>query len=142
MEGERKGKLCPHKWLPGSAVAHLPLIPTPRLTFASSFLCSCLPVSPPILPLFPASSLTLSPPRAHVCTAGTRSRGAGHAYLFLDIFGPPRKREIHPTSARSSRRTRLADVQRVSETKGGKGEKGVEEALGRMRLIVTDRPRS
>lgn len=47
------GGLCPHKWLPGSAVAHLPLIPTPRLTFASSFLCS------PYLPV----PLPLSPPR-------------------------------------------------------------------------------
>nr|KAF7420350.1 hypothetical protein H0235_010647 [Vespula pensylvanica] len=27
-----EGGLCPHKWLPGSAVAHLPLIPTPSLT--------------------------------------------------------------------------------------------------------------
>lgn len=44
--GPIEGGLCPHKWLPGSAVAHLPLIPTPGLTFASSFLSSPLPLTP------------------------------------------------------------------------------------------------
>lgn len=110
-----EGELCPHKWLPGSAVAHLPLIPTPRLTFASSFLCSsCLPENPS---LFPAPSLTLSPPTAHVYIAGTGQR-AGHAYLFLDIFGPPR--EIH-TCTRSS--TNTTCIRRVSRDSRERVEK-------------------
>lgn len=61
--GPSTGGLCPHKWLPGSAVAHLPLIPTPGLTFASSFLCSCfpLPLDTPWPPLFLSSSAPPSP---------------------------------------------------------------------------------
>lgn len=61
--GPSTGGLCPHKWLPGSAVAHLPLIPTPGLTFASSFLCSCfpLPLDTPWPPLFLSSSTPPSP---------------------------------------------------------------------------------
>jgi len=75
----RRRNLCPHKWLPGSAVAHLPLIPTPRLTFASSFLCS----SCPPLYLLPAASLTLSPPTAHVCTAGIEGRGRPGTLIYF-----------------------------------------------------------
>ena len=61
--GPIEGGLCPHKWLPGSAVAHLPLIPTPGLTFASSFLSSPLPLIPSPFPLSLLSlSLSLSPP--------------------------------------------------------------------------------
>ena len=56
------GGLAPLKWLPGSAVAHLPLIPTPRLTFASSFLrsSSAHPALFPLSSLFFSSLLTLS----------------------------------------------------------------------------------
>lgn len=65
-EGGPSGGLCPHKWLPGSAVAHLPLIPTPRLTFASSFLCSSflLPSSPHLVPVFLSSRVLLSLPQS------------------------------------------------------------------------------
>lgn len=70
--GGPSGGLCPHKWLPGSAVAHLPLIPTPGLTFASSFLCSSFPPppsptrqrcsSPRSVPAPPSFSLLAGPP--------------------------------------------------------------------------------
>lgn len=60
--GPIEGGLCPHKWLPGSAVAHLPLIPTPGLTFASSFLSSPLPLTPH--PSLSRSSLSFS---LHLC---------------------------------------------------------------------------
>lgn len=105
-EGVIEGGLCPHKWLPGSAVAHLPLIPTPRLTFASSFLCSCFPhLSFPFVSLFESSFLspfsppppfaasssatilspsgpgsTLSSTPAHVCTTGYEGE---RARLFI-----------------------------------------------------------
>lgn len=73
----------------------------PRRDSRSPHLSSVRPASPysSLTPLVPASSLTLSPPTAHVCTAGT-GQGAGHVYLFLDIFGPPRE-EIHSTCTRS-----------------------------------------
>lgn len=47
----------PFKWLPSSAVAHLPLVPTPGLTFASSFLRSSSIELCPTLILLPESFL-------------------------------------------------------------------------------------
>lgn len=115
-----EGGLCPHKWLPGSAVAHLPLIPTPRLTFASSFLCSpYLPVHLSPYPRLASDPLTTA--TAHVCATATR-QGAGHAYLFLDIFGPRHTRYIlraHNSGAR------LVDIRKLSRD-------------DRARLIVRD----
>lgn len=44
--GGARGPVDPLSGSPGSAVAHLPLIPTPGLTIASSFLCSCSFLAP------------------------------------------------------------------------------------------------
>ena len=86
--GPPTGGLCPHKWLPGSAVAHLPLIPTPRLTFASSFLCSCFP-SPLGTPLAVSLFLILASSLLHLFSAPLFSTTLILLYfspLFLFLF--------------------------------------------------------
>jgi len=139
-EEARRRNLCPHKWLPGSAVAHLPLIPTPRLTFASSFLCS----SCPPLYLLPAASLTLSPPTAHVCTAGVEGREgrAGHrARLFIFRYFRSAARDTPLRCTRSSTSTTCRDI--PADVTGCPKVDPVRRHTGHgNRLIVMDRPRS
>lgn len=114
-EGARRGNCAPISGSPVAPSRTCRLFP--RRDSRSPHLSSVRPASPkpsPPSPLFPAPSLTLSPPTAHVCTAGT-GQGAGHAYLFLDIFGSPREREregagergrdVHPTCTRPSTNT-------------------------------------
>lgn len=107
-ERARRGNCAPTSGSPVAPSRTCRLFP--RRDSRSPHLSSVRPASPNS-PLFPAPSLTLSPPTAHVCTAGTGQR-AGHAYLFLDIFGLPRER--YTLRAHNLRRTRLVDIQRVS----------------------------
>lgn len=133
LRGESRGKLCPHKWLPGSAVAHLPLIPTPRLTFASSFLCSsCLPL---LLPHPSRSRLVFDP----LTTDGTRvQRGygaGGRACLFIFRYFRSTTRRDTPYVRTILKWTRLVNIRRVSRWR----ENGRVQRW-RERLIVMDCP--
>lgn len=76
-EGARRGNCAPTSGSPVAPSRTCRLFP--RRDSRSPHLSSVRPASPKSPPLFPAPSLTLSPPTAHVCTAG---RGPGTLIYF------------------------------------------------------------